>query len=410
MASSPPGSAHISRRLVTLLAVSTGVAVATNYYAQPLLAAIGHTLHLHGGEAGLVVTASQLGYVAGLVLLVPLGDLVERRGLVVIMSLIAAGGLVGASLAPNLAVLFLFAALVGANSVVAQILVAFAATLAADDERGKVVGSVMSGLLLGILLARTVAGYIAAASSWRVVFLCAAGMMTILAAVLWRNLPRYRAQLDLSYPKVLASVVAIFGREPVLRRRSLYGGLSFAVFSILWTSLSFLLSGAPYHYGSGTIGLFGLVGAAGAVMASVAGRFADAGKQQAMTVATALAMTVAFVLLLCEPHHVVLLIVGIVILDLGCQGIHITNQSEIYALAGEARSRVNSAYMTCYFVGGTLGSIGSAVCYGAYGWDGVAALGTSVASLAFVLSLTDGRFRRRQAVRAIASGPAPQPV
>jgi predicted MFS family arabinose efflux permease len=268
----------------------------------------------------------------------------------------------------------------------------------------------MSGLLLGILLARTVAGYIAAASSWRVVFVCAAAMMAALAGVLWRCLPRYRATLDLSYPQVLASVVAIFRREPVLRRRSLYGGLSFAVFSILWTSLSFLLSGAPYHYGSGTIGLFGLVGAAGAVMASVAGRFADAGKQQAMTLATSLAMTVAFVLLLLEPHHVVLLIVGIVILDLGCQGIHITNQSEIYALAGEARSRVNSAYMTCYFIGGTLGSIGSAVCYGSYGWDGVAGLGTSVASLAFVLSLTDGRFRRRQAVRAIAAGAAPQPA
>jgi predicted MFS family arabinose efflux permease len=406
MASTLPEGAHLPRRLVVLLAVATGVSVATNYYAQPLLAAIGHTLHLGGGEAGLIVTAAQLGYVAGLVLLVPLGDLVERRGLVVLMSLVAAAGLVGAALAPNLAVLFLFAALVGANSVVAQILVAFAATLAGPEERGKVVGSVMSGLLLGILLARTVAGYIAAASSWRVVYFCAAGSMALLAAVLWRTLPRYRARLDLTYPKVLASVVALFRHEPVLRRRSLYGGLSFAVFSILWTSLSFLLSSSPYHYGEGTIGLFGLAGAAGAVMASVAGRFADAGKQQAMTVATSLAMTAAFVVMLLAPHVLGALIAGIVVLDLGCQGIHITNQSEIYALAGEARSRVNSAYMTCYFVGGTLGSIGSAVCYGRYGWNGVAALGTAVAVLTLGLSFSDGRFRRRQALTARPVAPA----
>jgi predicted MFS family arabinose efflux permease len=378
-----------------LLAASAGVAVATNYYAQPLLATIGHSLHLAGGSAGLIVTASQVGYAVGLMFLVPLGDLVERRRLVVVMCCLAAGGLVGAAAAPNLAVLFTFAALVGVNSVVAQLLVAYAATLAADTERGKVVGTVMSGLLLGILLARTVAGYIAAASSWRVVYVCAAGLMAVLAVVLWRSLPRYRAELDLSYPKVLASVVAIFRHEPVLRRRSIYGGLSFAAFSILWTSLAFLLSAPPYRYGAGTIGLFGLAGVAGALMASVAGRFADAGRQQALTVFTALAMTLAFVLLLLDPHQLFVLIGGVVLLDLGCQGIHITNQSEIYAIAGEARNRVNSAYMTCYFTGGTLGSIGSALIYSRFGWDGVAAFGASVAGLALVFSLGDGRFRRR---------------
>ncbi|HXY44664.1 MAG TPA: MFS transporter, partial [Acidimicrobiales bacterium] len=196
---------------------------------------------------------------------------------------------------------------------------------------------------------------------------------------------------------------AIFRREPVLRRRALYGSLSFAVFSVLWTSVAFLLAGPPYRYGAGTIGLFGLAGVAGVVMASVAGRFADAGKQQAMTVATALAMSAAFVVMLLASRELVALILAIVLLDLGCQGMHITNQSEIYALAGEARSRVNSAYMTCYFAGGVLGSVGSAVCYGGLGWRGVAALGTAVAALALLLSLTDGRFRRRQAALAMAA-------
>ena len=228
-------------------------------------------------------------------------------------------------------------------------------------------------------------------------------MMAALAGVLWRSLPRYRGGLELSYPKVLASVVAIFRREPVLRRRALYGSLSFAVFSVLWTSLAFLLSAAPYRYGAGTIGLFGLAGAAGVVMASVAGRFADAGKQQAMTVATALAMSAAFVVMLLASRELVALVIAIVLLDLGCQGMHITNQSEIYALGGEARSRVNSAYMTCYFTGGVLGSVGSALCYGSFGWTGVAALGTALATLALLLSFTDGRFRRHQAALAIAA-------
>jgi predicted MFS family arabinose efflux permease len=402
MSSSPPSAHHISHRVVLLLAVSTGIAVATNYYAQPLLATIGRSLKLGSGEAGLVVTASQVGYAAGLVFLVPLGDLVERRRLVVAMCLVAAACLVGAAAAPDLAVLLVLVGLAGASSVVAQVLVAFAATLAGDDERGKVVGTVMSGLLLGILLARTVAGYIAAASSWRVVYLCAAVLMALLGLVLRRSLPRYRAASDLAYPKALASVLAIFRREPVLRRRSMYGGLSFAAFSILWTSLAFLLASPPYRYGAGTIGLFGLAGAAGALMASVAGRFADAGRQQALTVLTALAMTLAFVVMLLDPDRLVVLIGGILLLDLGCQGIHITNQSEIYALPGEARNRVNAAYMTCYFVGGTLGSVGSALIYGRFGWDGVASFGTSVAALAFLLSLGDGRFRRRQAARAIA--------
>jgi predicted MFS family arabinose efflux permease len=403
MSSSPPPAGHVSRRLVLLLAVSTGVAVASNYYAQPLLATIGHSLHLAGGEAGLIVTASQIGYAAGLVLLVPLGDIVERRRLVVLTCLLCSAGLVGAAAAPNLAVLFLLAAIVGATSVVAQVLVAFAATLAGDDERGKVVGTVMSGLLLGILLARTAAGYVAEASSWRVVYLCAAVLMAALGVVLWRSLPRYRAHLDLTYPKVLASVLAIFRTEPVLRRRAMYGGLSFAAFSILWTSLAFLLSAPPYRYGAGTIGLFGLAGVAGALMASLAGRFADAGRQQSLTVFTAIAMTLAFVVLLLDPHRLVPLIGGIVLLDLGCQGMHITNQSEIYALAGEARNRVNSAYMTCYFTGGTLGSVGAALIYGRFGWDGVASFGVSVAGLAFLLSLSDGRFRRRQAAPSAAA-------
>jgi predicted MFS family arabinose efflux permease len=233
----------LSRRLVLLLAVAIGVTVASNYYIQPLLATVRRSFGVGPGAAGLIVTTSQVGYAAGLLLLVPLGDLVERRRLVVVMSCVTLASLIGMGVAPDLDALYIFSAVAGATSVVAQVLVAFSASLAREEERGRVVGTVMSGLILGILLARTVAGYVAAASSWRVVYFLAAGVMTILALVLWRVLPRYREDIGLTYPEALVSVIRIFGEEVTLRRRAVFGALSFAAFSVLWTSLAFLLSG-----------------------------------------------------------------------------------------------------------------------------------------------------------------------
>lgn len=387
-----------------LLAVATGVAVASNYYVQPLLADIRQTFHVSSAAAGLIVTASQVGYVAGLVLLLPLGDLLERRRLVVAMSCVTAVAFVGAALSPTLGALYAAAAIIGASSVVAQILVSFSASLAADDERGRVVGTVMSGLLIGILLARTVAGYLGALVGWRGVYFVGAGIVLALAAVLWKALPSFREDLDLTYAGVLRSVGRIFVEQPVLRLRSLYGGLSFGAFSVLWTSLAFLLAGSPYHYGTGVIGLFGLVGVAGAVMASVAGRLADRGHKVALTFGTSAAMAVAYVLLWVGADQVLVVIGAIFLLDIGCQGLHITNQSEIFKLLPGARSRVNSGYMTSYFVGGTLGSIGSALCYGAYGWPGVCTLGIAFGGSAFVLACVEQlRVGRRRAPAAASA-------
>lgn len=398
--------AGVSRRLVVILAIATGLAVANNYYAQPLLATIRTTFHTGPGEAGLIVTAAQIGYAAGLVFLLPLGDLFERRRLVVWTTIACAAGLVLAALAPAMPVLLAAALLVGGTSVVAQVLVSFSASLAGDAERGRVVGTVMSGLLLGILLARTVAGFIAAASSWRVVYIVAAVLTGTLALLLRRELPAYQDQQRLSYPGILKSVVSLFVAERTLRRRSAYGLLSFGAFSVLWTSLAFLLTSAPYHYGTGTIGLFGLVGAAGAGMASLAGRMADRGYQATVTMLTALAIAIAFVVIWLVPHVLVALVAGIVLLDLGCQGLHISNQSEIYRLAPEARSRVNSAYMTCYFVGGTVGSVGSALCYATGGWFAVGVLGTAFGAAALLLSLSEPAYARR---RSVPAAPSPQP-
>jgi predicted MFS family arabinose efflux permease len=397
-----PGTG-VGRRLVIILAVATGVSVANNYYAQPLLATIRTTFHASAGEAGLIVTAAQVGYAAGLVFVLPLGDILERRRLVFVMSILCAAGLIGEASSPVLPAMFAAAALVGATSVVAQILVAFIASLAGDAERGRVVGSVMSGLLLGILLARTVAGYVAQIWSWRAVYVVAAALMVILALTLWRELPVYRDANRLKYRAVLASVVSLFRTEPTLRRRCFYGFLSFAAFSVLWTSLAFLLSASPYRYGTGTIGLFGLAGAAGAGMASVAGRLADRGHHVKVTIATAFLILVAFVVLWVAPDVLAALIIGIVVLDLGCQGIHVTNQSEIFKLAPQARSRINAAYMACYFAGGTLGSVGSAMCFSEGRWPAVCGLGVALAAVAFLKSLGEPRYQRRLARSSAAS-------
>jgi predicted MFS family arabinose efflux permease len=380
----PQARSHISRGLVLLLATTCGTAAANLYYAQPLLHTLSRALGVSDGTAGLLITISQLGYVVGLILLVPLGDLRERRGLISATMLVTAGALAVVAAAPAFAVLGAALAVVGVTSVVAQIVVPMSSSLAADHERGSVVGTVMSGLLIGILLARTVSGLIAALLGWRAVFWFAAAAMIILAATLRRVLPRIPVPAQLSYRGLLRSVLSLIGSEPVLRQRMIVGALTFGCFSILWTSLAFLLSGAPYHYGNGVIGLFGLVGVVGALAASGAGRLADRGHNGRATTASILVMLASWGVMALGKSSVVALIAGIALLDLGVQGIHISNQSAIYALRPEARSRLTTAYMVAYFLGGAALSALTSSLYGSDGWGGVCVLGAATALLALV--------------------------
>jgi predicted MFS family arabinose efflux permease len=365
----------MSRGLIVLFAIATGQAVASNYLAQPLLDTIRREFHVTSALAGLIVTVAQIGYATGLIMILPLGDLFERRRLITTLAAVTAAGLAAAALAPSVGLFAAAVGLVGLTSVMAQILVPFAATLAPEAERGRVVGAVMSGLLLGILLARTASGLVAAAAGWRAVYWVAAALMLIQTVVLYRALPTYRARVALTYPRLLASVLTIARAEPVLRRRAVHGGCSFAAFSALWTTLAFLLAGPRYGFGEGVIGLFGLVGAAGALTASVVGRFTDRGWTYRLTGVTSLLLVTGYALLWLGGTSLVALLAGIVVLDVGAQGLHITNQTEIYRLQPEARSRVNAFYMTSCFVGAALGSATAALVYGAYGWSGVCVLG-----------------------------------
>lgn len=378
---SPQPQPGLSLSLTLIMSVATGLAVASNYYAQPLLETIARVFALSVNQAGFIVTAAQLGYAVGLLFLVPLGDMFERRTLIVGMTLLAAGGMLITASAPTLWIMIAGTALTGLFSVVAQLLVPLAATLATPETRGKVVGTIMSGLLLGILLARTVAGALASLGDWRTVYWVASTLMVIMALILWRALPRIPQQNTLNYPQLLISIFRLFSTTPLLRTRAILGCLSFANFSILWTSMAFLLASPPYGYSEGVIGLFGLVGAAGALAASRAGRLVDQGKAKPTTSVGIILLLLSWGFIALGIHSVAALLIGIIVLDLAVQGVHVTNQSVIYRMMPEARNRLTSGYMTSYFIGGALGSLLSASAYQQWGWLGVCAAGGIISLL-----------------------------
>lgn len=371
----------LSPALILLMSVATGLAVASNYYAQPLLDTIARAFDLSASSAGFIVTAAQLGYAAGLLFLVPLGDMCERRMLIVSMTLLAAGGMLITASSQSLTMMIIGTALTGLFSVVAQILVPLAATLASPEKRGKVVGTIMSGLLLGILLARTVAGLLASLGGWRTVYWVASVLMLIMALALWRGLPKVKQENHLNYPQLLASVFSLFTRDKLLRTRAILGCLTFANFSILWTSMAFLLAAPPFNYSEGVIGLFGLAGAAGALGARPAGGLADKGKSHMTTSAGLVLLLLSWAAIWYGHVSVLALIVGILVLDLTVQGVHITNQTVIYRVKPDARNRLTAGYMTSYFIGGAAGSLISASAWQHAGWTGVCAIGAIVAAI-----------------------------
>jgi predicted MFS family arabinose efflux permease len=377
----PHEETGLSRTCVLLLAFTCGAAVANLYYAQPLLHTIARALSVSNKSAGLLVTVSQAGYVVGLALLVPLGDLLERRRLIGVTLVVSAGGLGLAAAAPSFTLFALAIAILGVTAVVAQIIVAMSSSLAAEKDRGQVVGTVMSGLLIGILVARTISGLIAEVLGWRAVFVIAALAMLLLCAVLSFALPSVPPTERLSYPRLLRTTVDLVRREPLLRQRMLIGATAFGCFSVLWTSIAFLLAGPPFHYGNATIGLFGLAGLAGALAAPVAGRLSDRGHGRLAMTAAILVLLLSWGVLALGQDSVLALIAGIVLLDLGAQAMHISNQSAIYTLHGQARSRLTTAYMVAYFMGGVVLSAATSALYENGGWPAVCALGAGTAAV-----------------------------
>jgi predicted MFS family arabinose efflux permease len=376
---------RMSRVLVALLAATAGLSAANLWYITPLLNEVADDFGASKAAAGLLVTGVQGGYVVGLALLVPLGDLFERRALIVRVLMGTALAATLCALAPSIVWLGAAMVVLGLTACVAQIVVPLSSVLAAPQERGQVVGFVMGGLLIGVLLARTVSGLVAEVAGWRAVFVFAAASMLLLAFVLRRALPRVEPTERLGYPALLRSVLSLIATEPVLRQRMALGACCMCCFSMLWTAIAFLLGDPPFRYGEGVIGLFGLLGVVGASIAPLAGRLTDRGHARLVTTGFLLLLLAGWGLLALGRTTLIPLMIGIVILDAGVQGTHITNQAAIYVLSPELRSRLTTAYMVAYFLGGTAGTLLATLAYDAGGWDAVCGVGAGIMVVALGL-------------------------
>lgn len=376
-------AAPLSRAVILLFAAASGLAVANVYFAQPLLDIIAEDLDLPRATVGFIIAATQFGYGLGLILLVPIGDLVDRRKLVVCQSLLSVLALLSVSASFTGSMLLASMAVMGLLAVVTQAFVAYAASLARPGERGQVVGMVTSGIVLGILLARTVAGALADLSGWRMVYLVSAGLTLIITVLLFKVLPPLKKRGErLSYPRLIGSLFTLFMEEPVLRIRAVIAMLIFADVTTLLTPLVLPLSAPPFSLSHTAIGLFGLAGVAGALGAARAGRWADLGLGQRTTGIALVLTLLAWLPIGLLPYSILWLIAGVLILDFGLQAVHVTNQGMIYRTRPEAQSRLTAAYMVFYSIGSAAGSSASTLVYAQAGWTGVCLFGAGIAALA----------------------------
>jgi len=373
---------HKHRGLLPFLGMASGASVATIYYNQPLLLEMSRTFHASSGQIGSVAVATQIGYAFGILLFVPMGDVAERRGLIVKLFAAVSAALLAAGVAPSLWALVAASVAIGVTAAVTHIVVPIAPELAEPGESGRAIGTVMTGLLLGILLGRTAAGWLATALGWRGVFLVAAGFTALFVPLLWWGLPRMPPVKAVNYRHALGSLWKLALEQPILREASVVGFLVFAAFSSFWTNLAFLLGTPHYKLGAGVAGTFGLVGAAGALAASYAGRTADR-KSPRWVVAMGVGMLSAgYLLLWVAGYHIAGLIVGVIVLDIGQQSMQIANQTRIFSLVEGARSRLNTVYMIVFFLGGAAGSALSTIAWAHWQWNGVCALGLLFLALA----------------------------
>ena len=379
-------AASLTRSIALLFAIACGLAVANVYYSQPLLDAMAIEFGIAPSTIGMVVTITQIGYALGLLLLVPLGDLLNRRRLVVGQSLLSVIALTAVGCAPNSTLLLVGSAAVGMLAVVTQVLVAYSATLASRAERGRIVGTVTSGIVIGILLARTIAGFVADLAGWRMIYFVSAGLTLIITVLLFRVLPsRDHEKVSSSYPQLLRSVFTLFVEERILRIRALNAFLIFTAAAILWTPMVFPLSEPPWSLSHTEIGLFGLAGAAGALGAAQAGPLADRGLSQWITGIGLSIMLLSWLPIGFTTHSLWALTFGVIMFDLGLQAVHVINQSMIYSVRPEAHSRLTAGYMIFYSIGSAIGSIASTLMYAWAGWTGVCLLGAAISTVALWL-------------------------
>lgn len=378
--------------LIFLLALSCGLIVANLYYAQPLAGPIAEALHLPLKTAGFVVTLSQIGYGLGLLFIVPMADLIENRRLILITMALATLGLIGAALSTSPAVFFIAAFFIGLGSVAVQVLVPYAAHMATDATRGKMVGNVMSGLMLGIMLARPVSSFVAELTHWNSIFFISTVVMILLAIVLRKSLPERTPTSTITYFQLLNSMWQLLTTSRPLQRRGIYQASLFGVFTLFWTAVPFLLTNT-FHLSQGGIALFALAGVAGAIASPIAGRIADAGFIKQGSAVSMLMVAFAFFITLFAQQDstfsLTLLVIAAILLDFGVTSNLVLGQRVIFSLGAALRGRLNGLFMAIFFVGGAIGSALGGWSYAHGGWTLTAWIGIVLPLLAFVYFLTE---------------------
>lgn len=376
-----PVHTKLTPSLKYLITIGCGVVVANLYYCQPLLGALSRAFHVNEESASLVNICSQLGYGIGLFFIVPLGDMASRRKLLIRMHVLAAFSLLGIGLSPNISFVYLFSICVGITSTACQIFIPLAAHLALDEERGKVLGTVMGGLLTGILLSRTLSGVAAQYLGWQSIYYISAGFMLIMALLVWKYIPGEHPAFHGNYRQLMRSLFQLFREQPVIRESAWIGACLFGAISAFWATMAFFLEKPPYSYSLSLIGLFGIIGAGGAFISPWVGKITDR-KGPFKPMRLGILMMIAGWLILFEGHlGIGLIIGGIILIDMGMQCTHIPNLARNYALIPEARTRLNTIYMTAFFIGGAIGSTIGSIAWNVEEWTGVCIAGTVMAVL-----------------------------
>lgn len=378
----------LSRWNILIMALCTGLIVANIYYSQPLLVLMSDEFGVSESNAGQVTFFTQVGYALGLLFCVPLGDKLERKGQIVVMTLAAVVALIAAAKSVNITMLKITGLMIGFTSVVPQLILPLAANLSDPASRGKVIGTIMSGLLVGILLSRTLSGVVGHHFGWRAMFWIAAGISALLAVIMITSFPSSKPNFSGTYGDLMKSLLTLIKEQPMLREASAINACCFAMFGMFWTTVVFLLSGAPFKYTSEQIGLMGLAAAAGALGAPLVGRIADKKNPRIAIGYGIIFLFLGYFLFYAFQANIIGIVIGIIAIDLGLQGIHVSNQTRIYTLLPEARNRLNTVFMTASFIGTSLGSGIGLWVWSVAQWNGVCIAGTALITVALIIYLT----------------------
>jgi predicted MFS family arabinose efflux permease len=377
---------HLNNTTLWVMTITTGLVVANLYYNQPLLVDISHTFNITSAKAGQVSVFTQIGYAVGMFFIIPLADMFKRKKLMLIDFTFVVLSLLLAAVAPNIHILLIASLFIGASSMIPQLLIPMAAHLANPTERGKKIAFVMSGLLIGILLSRTFSGLVAAHFGWRSMFYIAAGLMVVMWALVYILLPEIQPEYKGTYKDLMLSMVHLIRDEPRLRLAAMRGALCFACFSAFWSTLTFLLK-QNFNLGSDIAGIFGLVGAFGALAVGAMGRLSDKMDPYHLSTFTLALVVISFIVFAFSGHSITGLVIGVILMDMGVQATHISNQAIIFATNPGARNRINTIYMVTYFTGGALGTYAATQLWYNYQWNGVCIMGVVVSAIALATHL-----------------------